>query len=107
MAARSSPRTATAAARASPPRCRSRARRPRSNARVSARIPVSETGATPSPLVLVVDDEAPIRRFLRATLASQGYRYVEAVTAADAVVQATTRVPDLVLLDLGLPDEDG
>jgi two-component system KDP operon response regulator KdpE len=69
-------------------------------------MPVSEPAAA-TPLVLVVDDEAPIRRFLRATLASQGYRYVEAVSAAEAIAQAATRAPDLVLLDLGLPDEDG
>jgi two-component system KDP operon response regulator KdpE len=59
------------------------------------------------PVVLVIEDEPPIRRFLRPTLASQGYRLVEAETAEDGLVQAATRQPDLVILDLGLPDLDG
>jgi two-component system KDP operon response regulator KdpE len=46
-------------------------------------------------------------RFLRATLPAHGYRVLEAATAAQALVQAETRQPDLVLLDLGLPDLDG
>jgi two-component system KDP operon response regulator KdpE len=63
--------------------------------------------ATPAPLVLVVDDHVAIRRFLRAGLESEGYRLCEAENGADAVTQAATRSPDLVLLDLGLPDLDG
>ncbi len=63
--------------------------------------------AAPNPLLLVVDDDPPIRRFLRAGLDSEGYRLVECETAADALAQAATRAPDLVLLDLGLPDLDG
>src|SRR5262249_27656641 len=59
------------------------------------------------PLVLVVEDEQPIRRFLRATLESQGYRVKEAATAIEGLLQARTHTPDLVLLDLGLPDGDG
>jgi two-component system KDP operon response regulator KdpE len=62
---------------------------------------------SPAPLLLVVDDDAAIRRFLRAGLGSEGYRLVEAVNGAEAIAQAATRVPDLVLLDLGLPDMDG
>jgi len=58
-------------------------------------------------LVLVVEDEEPIRRFLRATLESQGYRVKEAATANDGLLQARTQRPDLILLDLGLPDGDG
>jgi two-component system KDP operon response regulator KdpE len=58
-------------------------------------------------VVLVVDDEAPIRKFLRAGLEGQGYSLVEASTGRDAVAEAATRAPDLVLLDLGLPDIDG
>ena len=46
-------------------------------------------------------------RFLRATLPAHGYRIVEATTGAEALVEASTRGPDLVLLDLGLPDFDG
>ena len=60
-----------------------------------------------APLILVVDDEAAVRRFLRATLPHQGYRLVECETGAQALVEASTRSPDLILLDLGLPDLDG
>lgn len=59
------------------------------------------------PLVLVVEDEEPIRRFLRATLESQGYRIKEAGSANEGLLQARTQRPDLILLDLGLPDGDG
>ena len=59
------------------------------------------------PVVLVIEDEPPIRRFLRPTLTSQGYRVVEAETGEDGLLQAATRQPDLVILDLGLPDLDG
>jgi two-component system, OmpR family, KDP operon response regulator KdpE len=61
----------------------------------------------PQPLVLVVEDEPQLMRFLRATLPAHGYRLAEAVTGAQALVEAQTRQPDLVLLDLGLPDLDG
>ncbi len=60
-----------------------------------------------SPLVLIVEDEEPIRRFLRATLESQGYRVKESGSAGDGLMQARTQRPDLILLDLGLPDGDG
>jgi len=59
------------------------------------------------PTVLVVEDEAQMRRFLRAALSAQDYRVLEAETAKEAVVMATTYNPELVLLDLGLPDTDG
>lgn len=59
------------------------------------------------PLVLVVEDEEPIRRFLRATLENQSYRVKEAATANEGLLQARTHRPDLILLDLGLPDGDG
>ncbi|MBI5169899.1 MAG: response regulator [Candidatus Eisenbacteria bacterium] len=62
---------------------------------------------TNAALVLVVDDDVPIRRFLRAGLESAGYRLIEAATGADALREASTRAPDVVLLDLGLPDLDG
>lgn len=58
-------------------------------------------------LVLVVDDEPQVLRFLRASLGARGYRLVEATTGEQALVEAATRAPDLVLLDLGLPDLDG
>ena len=59
------------------------------------------------PLVLVVEDELPVRRFLRAALAGHGYRVVEAGTVADAEQLAPSHNPDVFLLDLGLPDGDG
>ena len=59
------------------------------------------------PLVLVADDEQEMRRFLRASLASHGYRVVETESAAETIAQAKAYNPDLVLLDLGLPDLDG
>ena len=59
------------------------------------------------PLVLIVDDELPIRRFLRVSLAGEGYRVVEAATAAEALQQIAAQRPDVVVLDLGLPDRDG
>ena len=61
----------------------------------------------PEPLVLVVEDEPQVMRFLRATLPAHGYRVLEAATAAQALVHAQMQLPDLVLLDLGLPDLDG
>jgi two-component system KDP operon response regulator KdpE len=60
-----------------------------------------------NPLILIVEDDPQIRRFLRATLSAEGYVYQEALTAAAGIVQANTRRPDLILLDLGLPDQDG
>jgi two-component system KDP operon response regulator KdpE len=61
----------------------------------------------PNPLILIVEDEAQMRRFLRASLTSNGYQVVEAETATAGMTQAAARNPDLVLLDLGLPDQDG
>jgi two-component system KDP operon response regulator KdpE len=61
----------------------------------------------PLPRVLVVEDEAPMRRFLRATLASHGHDVIEAATAAEALAHATAYAPEVVVLDLGQPDADG
>jgi two-component system KDP operon response regulator KdpE len=61
----------------------------------------------PLPLILVIEDDAQMRRFLRVSLTSNGYRLVEAETARDGLAQAAAKSPDLVLLDLGLPDDDG
>jgi two-component system KDP operon response regulator KdpE len=69
--------------------------------------PAQEAAGRPDPLVLVVEDEPQVMRFLRATLPAHGYRVLEAGTAAQALVHAQTQQPDLVLLDLGLPDLDG
>jgi two-component system KDP operon response regulator KdpE len=69
---------------------------------------MTEPGATGVPVVvLVVDDDPPIRRFLKAGLENEGYVLVEAATGQEGITQAATRAPDLVLLDLGLPDVDG
>jgi two-component system KDP operon response regulator KdpE len=57
--------------------------------------------------VLLVEDEPEMRRFLRAALGGRGYRLLEATTLAEATMLATSHQPDLVLLDLGLPDGDG
>jgi two-component system KDP operon response regulator KdpE len=58
-------------------------------------------------VILIIEDEPSIRRFLRATLANQGYQVVETATGQAGLAQATVRPPDVVLLDLGLPDIDG
>jgi two-component system, OmpR family, KDP operon response regulator KdpE len=63
--------------------------------------------AASRPLVLVVEDEAQVMRFLRATLEAHGYRLAQATSAQQGLLEATTRAPDLILLDLGLPDLDG
>ena len=57
--------------------------------------------------ILLIEDERQMRRFLRVTLQSEKYGVLEAETAADGLTQAATRNPDVVLLDLGLPDMDG
>ncbi len=72
---------------------------------MSAKVP--EPNASNPALVLVIEDEAQILKFLRAALTSHGYRYVEALTGEEGLRQAATRAPDVILLDLGLPDLDG
>ena len=59
------------------------------------------------PLALVIDDEPQMRRLLRVTLEANGYRVFEAATGQEGVAQAAQRRPDVVLLDLGLPDLEG
>src|SRR5712671_1798966 len=59
------------------------------------------------PLVLMIEDDPQIRRFLRATLAAEGYRFQEALTGEEGLAHAAAYQPDLILLDLGLPDIDG
>ncbi len=60
-----------------------------------------------SPLALVVEDDPPIRRFIVAGLTSQGFRVVDVDRAKSAVSHAASHVPDVIVLDLGLPDRDG
>ncbi|MEW6776203.1 MAG: response regulator [Bdellovibrionota bacterium] len=67
--------------------------------------PLAET--TPGPLVLLVEDESQLRRFLRPSLLAHGYRVEEAQTGEEGLSFVRQYNPDLVLLDLGLPDVDG
>jgi len=61
----------------------------------------------PASIVLAIDDEQQIRRFLRAGFEIDGFSVLEAASAAEGLKTATLRAPDLILLDLGLPDLDG
>ncbi len=58
-------------------------------------------------VILIVEDELPIRRFLRSSLSAEGYTLVEAENGQQAIRLATQQPPELVLLDMGLPDMDG
>jgi two-component system KDP operon response regulator KdpE len=69
--------------------------------------PAGPPAPTQGPVIILIEDEPEIRRFLRATLLRHGYRLVEAVTAREGLQAAETRQPDLIILDLGLPDMDG
>jgi two-component system KDP operon response regulator KdpE len=60
-----------------------------------------------SATIIVVEDEAQIRRFLRTALVSEGYQVIEAETGKQGLSDAATHKPDLIILDLGLPDMDG
>jgi two-component system, OmpR family, KDP operon response regulator KdpE len=57
--------------------------------------------------ILVIEDEPQMQRFLRIVLQGQGYGFIEAQTGQEGLIQAATRSPDIILLDLGLPDIDG
>jgi two-component system KDP operon response regulator KdpE len=58
-------------------------------------------------MILLIEDEPQMQRFLRIVLQGQGYCFIEAQTGQEGLVQAATRSPDIILLDLGLPDIDG
>jgi two-component system KDP operon response regulator KdpE len=60
-----------------------------------------------NPVALIVDDEVQIRRLLRVVLEAENYQVREAKTGQEALTEAATRRPDLILLDLGLPDMEG
>ncbi len=66
-----------------------------------------KSGTQPTLSALVIDDEPQIRRLLQVTLEANGYRIFDAATGEDGIVQAAQRRPDVILLDLGLPDLDG
>ena len=68
---------------------------------------MSERSDPPAPGVIVVEDEKLIRRFVRAALEDEGCRVVEAGTSAQGLLECATHKPDLVVLDLGLPDGNG
>src|SRR5262245_26538686 len=77
-----------------------------------SRLKVTVTENTKAPLatrpeILVIEDDPQIRTFLKAMLVAEEYRFFEAAAGADGLAQAATRNPDLVLVDLGLPDRDG
>ena len=60
-----------------------------------------------APIAVVIEDEPQIRRFVRSALEAQGWQVHEAGTLRDGLAEAGTRKPDLLVLDLGLPDGDG
>lgn len=59
------------------------------------------------PLILIVEDDKPVRNLVTTTLRTHEYSYITAVNGAEAIMEASTHNPDMVLLDLGLPDTDG
>ena len=59
------------------------------------------------PLILVVEDDSTVRNLITTTLKSNDYRYITASNGEAAIMAATTQQPDIVFLDLGLPDLDG
>jgi two-component system KDP operon response regulator KdpE len=63
--------------------------------------------SSPPPVALLIEDERQIRRFVRAALETEGYNVVESETVRGGLQDAATRKPDIVVLDLGLPDGDG
>ncbi len=63
--------------------------------------------SSPLPVAVLIEDEPQIRRFVRAALEAEGWQVFEADTARNGVRDAATRKPDLLVLDLGLPDGDG
>jgi two-component system KDP operon response regulator KdpE len=65
------------------------------------------TASAGGSVVLVIEDDPQIQRFLRVALGSHGYHLCEATTGEAGLVEAATRQPDIVILDLGLPDMDG
>ena len=68
---------------------------------------MSETMPELQHRILVIEDDPPLRRFLRVTLETQDYQILEAANAADGLRQAASEQPDIIIMDLGLPDSDG
>src|SRR6266851_5388792 len=67
----------------------------------------TDQGSKGNALILTIEDDVQIRRFLRVTLTSHGYQWLEATTAQEGLKQVSLHHPDLIILDLGLPDLDG
>ena len=63
--------------------------------------------AKTNPIIIVIEDDPPIRRFLRTGLSAQGFTVFEAESGKQGLIEVGVRKPDLVILDLGLPDMDG
>jgi len=63
--------------------------------------------SSPAPVILLIEDEPQMRRFLRVALEGSGYRYLEAATGQEGLALAVQHRPEAILLDLGLPDMDG
>jgi len=63
--------------------------------------------SAPKPVILCIEDDPQIRRFLRAGLGSQGFEFLEAESGRQGITEAAARNPDLIILDLGLPDMEG
>lgn len=59
------------------------------------------------PVILIVEDDVPVRNLMRTTLKTHEYKYLTAPTGKEAVMLASSHNPDVVFLDLGLPDMDG
>ena len=59
------------------------------------------------PLILVVEDDAPVRNLITTTLKAHDYKFITAQNGNNAIMEASSHNPDIVLLDLGLPDMDG
>ena len=89
----------------SPPHCRRWSRQPRSHGSTLVNTPHEDDpqGAK----VLLIEDEQEIRRFLRVTLATRRYQLIESTTGQAGLLAAAKQRPDVVILDLGLPDMDG
>src|SRR5215469_13725353 len=68
---------------------------------------MTQNNAKSTTIALVIDDEPQIRRLLRVTLEANGYTVIDATNAKDGIVQAAQGRPEIILLDLGLPDLDG
>ncbi len=77
---------------------------PMSSAQTSGSV---DSTTTEGSVVIIVEDDPQIRRFLRTTLPNHGYRLYEATTGAEGLREAETQKPDIIILDLGLPDLDG